>query len=135
MATRRPGMSPTAVGKIRADLEATRPAEMEETPDRIGEGTRVFSYGKLRQDWNAGDDLSTRPQEWRLSPECTRVAKFRWDGGNQQIHVIFQRNGDGYVYRDVPFSVYRNMIRARSKGRFVNRVLNYYVYGKAVFDG
>jgi hypothetical protein len=68
----------------------------------------------------------SRPGQWH-SLSSSRVADCRWDGGLRQIHVHFA-DGTPWVYEDVDYSVFKNLRRSSSPGRFVNRVLNRYPY-------
>lgn len=60
---------------------------------------------------------STAPTETELSSNVRRI----WYEA-PDLHVIF-RNNSHYVYRQVPYPIYKSMTTAGSPGRFVHRVL------------
>lgn len=99
------------------------------SPSRLGEGTRVFQTRRQTLDWSGGDELTSRPGKWFFSPTSSRVRKYRWDGGNLAIHVVF-KDGTPWVYRNVPYSVFRGFHRAKSKGKYINSRLNGFEYGR-----
>jgi hypothetical protein len=75
---------------------------------------------------------AARPGRW-LSFESSRVSEGRYDGGLEQVHVIF-KDGTPWTYNGVPRSVWRNFRRSASPGRYINRVLNSYGYWQGGFS-
>lgn len=73
---------------------------------------------------------------WIMTPNSSRVGGFRYDFANRAVHV--QWTGKGlertYMYTEVPYEVYRSMVRAASKGRFINSSLNHFDYRQAEPD-
>lgn len=74
---------------------------------------------------DAGDDL---PQ--MLAFDSSRVSLGGYNSNTQTLYVKF-RDGTPWEYRGVPANVWRNFRRSSSPGRFINRVLNSYDYGKS----
>lgn len=66
------------------------------------------------------------PGPW-VSFNSSRVSRACYDRNSQQLLVDWQDAGMAYIYK-VPPSVWRNMRRSTSIGKFVNRVLNQYPY-------
>lgn len=65
----------------------------------------------------------------------SNVRKFTYDRSAFQLHVWFQPNRgrtippmSHYVYFDVPYDVFLQMVNAPSKGKFVHQVLSGYGY-------
>lgn len=52
----------------------------------------------------------------------TAIERFDYEESRQVLRVVF-RSGAVYEYHDVPEAVYLNFKRAKSKGRFLNRVV------------
>jgi len=59
----------------------------------------------------------------------SRMKAIRFDHATQAIHVEWGNGNPAYIYRDAGYETFRRMIRAASKGKFINRVLNGYSYG------
>jgi hypothetical protein len=72
------------------------------------------------------------PGPWEYYPTSSRVSAARYDRVNQLLEVQWVDGGINYLYSDVPPSVWRNMNRVASVGKFVNRVLNQYSYAPKV---
>lgn len=83
-------------------------------------------------DHRSTEGLGSRPGAW-LPFVSTRLNTARYDPGLSQIHVIF-REGDPWVYDQVPRNVWRNFRRAKSAGKYINRVLNGYPYFRGSFS-
>jgi hypothetical protein len=59
------------------------------------------------------------------------VAAAGYDEPSARLYVLFHKpypGGTPWTYEGVPPSVWRNMRRNRSAGKYVNRVLNRYNY-------
>lgn len=67
-----------------------------------------------------------------VSLDSSRIREAGYQPKTQTLYVRFV-DGTPWEYRDVPVSVWRNLRRSASPGRFVNRVLNQYDYGKSNF--
>lgn len=57
--------------------------------------------------------------EWISTPQSSNVAGFSYDETNQILTVEF-KSGSRYNYYDVPQHVYKGMISADSKGKYLN---------------
>lgn len=55
--------------------------------------------------------------EWIETPESSNIEMFAWEAG--LLRVCF-KNGSMYDYFEVPVSVYEEMKKADSKGKFLN---------------
>ena len=53
--------------------------------------------------------------------ESSSVDAIGYDPAGGKLYVRFIGSGRAYVYRGVPEAVYRSLMRAESKGRFVNQ--------------
>ena len=72
----------------------------------------------------------TMPQTW-VQFNSSRLASAGYDRDSQRLYVLFQKpfpGGTEWTYHGVPPSVWRNLQRSASAGKFVNRVLNNYRY-------
>ena len=76
-------------------------------------------------------DATPRPGRW-LSFESTRVSEGRYDGGLEQVHVIF-KDGTPWTYNGVPRNLWKNFRRSASPGKYINRVLNSFPYWEGGF--
>lgn len=56
------------------------------------------------------------------SVDSNAVAAVGYDRSDEDIYVEFI-DGDLYVYAQVPYVIWRALLEADSKGRFVNKVL------------
>lgn len=57
-----------------------------------------------------------------IAVQSTNVEAVGYDDGASALHVRF-KNGDTYVYQNVPKQVFEELMAADSKGSYVNRVL------------
>jgi hypothetical protein len=73
---------------------------------------------------------------WVMTPGSSRVGMFRYDYANRAVQVGWQGRGTvrAYMYMDVPYETFRSMIRAGSKGKFINSALNNFDYREATPD-
>jgi hypothetical protein len=72
-----------------------------------------------------------------LSFDSSRVAEAAYDPANQRLYVRFIKpvpEGTPWEYDGVTPSEWRNFRRAKSAGRYVNRVLNYKAYHRGTWD-
>jgi hypothetical protein len=51
------------------------------------------------------------------TPGSSMLARFSYDG-KEQVLVVEFKHGGRYEYYDVPESIFKEMVAARSKGRF-----------------
>lgn len=78
------------------------------------------------------DELKNEPDNW-FGFNSSRVSQAGYDQDSQRLFVRFMRptpGQDEYVYEGVPQNVWRNMRRAKSAGKYINRVLNGFDYHK-----
>lgn len=75
------------------------------------------------------------PGDWYYFPNSSRVSAARYDPDNLILEVSWVDGGLNYLYQDVPSTVWRNMRRVSSVGKFVNRVLNDYPYAPRITYG
>jgi len=67
------------------------------------------------------------PQIQRVRSSSVDAIGYDPEGG--RLYVRFIGSGHAYVYRGVPNAVYRSLMGAESKGRFVNeRIKGAYAY-------
>lgn len=95
------------------------------------------SYGRIMDPmaWWAlerahqGDDTLLLPYQptKTTNPDRPRTIAAGYDKTTSTLRIRF-RNGQVYGYYHVPQNVWRNFRRAKSPGRFINRVLNFYPY-------
>jgi hypothetical protein len=78
--------------------------------------------------WGAGE----APPTFRPITTSSRITEAAYSPRSRRLYVRFVKpepGGTPWTYYDVPPNVWRNFLRARSKGKFVNRLLNNYNYG------
>lgn len=69
----------------------------------------------------------------RMLPfNSTRVAQAGYSTTSRTLYVRFQ-DGTPWQYNNVEPNVWRNFRRSQSQGKFINRVLNNYSYGRSTF--
>lgn len=66
------------------------------------------------------------------NPQRPRTKQAGYDRETGILRIRF-RDGTPWEYYDVPPNVWRNFRRVKSPGRFINRVLNSYEYGRGDF--
>jgi hypothetical protein len=73
---------------------------------------------------------------WIMTPKSTRVGGFRYDFANRAVHVQWHGKGltRSYMYTEVPYEIYRAMVRIASKGQFINSTMNSFDYREATPD-
>lgn len=54
--------------------------------------------------------------------DSSNIESVGYDSGNRELHVRFLGNRT-YVYSDVPSELFEEMLRAPSKGSFLNRAV------------
>jgi hypothetical protein len=62
----------------------------------------------------------------------SRIVQFGYDAEAAVVYVRFT-DGTPWCYRGVPQETWEEFVRAPSKGRFINEVLNHYDYGRGDF--
>jgi len=78
--------------------------------------------------WGAGE----APPSFIPVTTSSRITEAAYSPRTRRLYVRFvkpQPGGTPWTYYDIPPNVWRNFKRAKSKGKFVNRVLNQYPYG------
>lgn len=68
-----------------------------------------------------------------LRPRTLRAGYIKDRGAAEGTLWVVFRDGTPWEYYDVPQNVWRNFRRVKSPGRFINRVLNNYDYGRGDF--
>jgi hypothetical protein len=62
--------------------------------------------------------------------DSSNIEQVGYDSDNVELHVRF-KNGDLYVYRNVPVQIYEELLGAPSKGSYLNReIKDTYEYDK-----
>jgi len=54
--------------------------------------------------------------------DSSNIESVGYDIGSRELHVLFLANRS-YVYSDVPREVYEELLRAPSKGSYLNRAI------------
>lgn len=105
---------------------------MPYTPDfhRVPAQRRPARRQRVAQ--TAREEAAYDPGPWENFASSSRVSRARYDPKNQLLELDWIDGGLSYMYSGVPSNVWRNLLRAKSKGRFVNRVLNAYPYAPKV---
>lgn len=62
--------------------------------------------------------------------DSTRVAEAGYSTASRTLYVRF-KDGTPWQYNNVEPNVWRNFRRSQSQGKFINRVLNNYSYGRS----
>lgn len=72
-------------------------------------------------------EQETLPDYFVETPQSTRVVRMAYDRDSRRLYVRFVKptksGGTPWTYNDVPPQIWRNFQRAKSKGKYVNRVL------------
>jgi hypothetical protein len=73
---------------------------------------------------------------WISATASSRVRDYRYDYKNHALQVRWTNRGtdEGYIYREVDYEGFRSFVRAVSKGRRINAVLNDYAYERMTPD-
>lgn len=126
MATRKAGMSPKSLGKITSELKGMT------TVKNAAMGNKKVHTGRFVND-EADDEDTHDFGPWVMTPKSTRVGGFRYDFASRAIHVQWKGKGTtrSYMYMEVPYEIYRSMVRIASKGKFINSTLNSFDYREA----
>lgn len=66
-----------------------------------------------------------------INPADPRTAAAGYDRATQTLRVEWGDGGAAYNYYNVEPSVWNNLRKVKSPGKFINRVLNNYTYGPA----
>ena len=56
------------------------------------------------------------------SEKSTAIQMARYYSGNQELTIVFS-NANSYKYEEVPYHVWRGLMDAESKGKFINRYI------------
>ena len=56
------------------------------------------------------------------SEKSTAIQMARYYYGSQELTIVFS-NANSYKYEEVPYHVWRGLMDAESKGRFINRYI------------
>ena len=126
MASRKAGIAPGALGKIQSELKGMK------TPKNAATNKKVHT-GRYVND-EAYDEDTHDFGPWVMTPKSTRVAGFRYDFANNAVHVQWADRGRAYMYTEVPYEIYRSMVRSESKGKFINSTLGSFDFRKAEPD-
>ena len=70
----------------------------------------------------------------RISLDSTTLAAAAYDGRHERLELDF-RDGTRYLYCGVAPNLYRDLLRAKSKGSFFNRhIRGHFPYAKTVHE-
>jgi len=121
----------------------TRGREFRATPPAIRtvrpRGSIMGQYHELDtgEEWMGGDGRVPQIDPTNTSnpprPRTLRAGYIRERGAASGTLWVVFRDGTPWEYYDVPANVWRNFKRVKSPGRFINRVLNNYDYGRGDF--
>lgn len=117
-----------------ADFAAVAPASPTVRPrgSIMGQYTETDS-----EEWIGGDGRVPQIDPTNTSnpprPRTLRAGYLRERGAASGTLWVVFRDGTPWEYYDVPANVWRNFKRVKSPGRFINRVLNNYDYGRGDF--
>jgi hypothetical protein len=105
------------------------------TPKNPAMANKKVHTGRFVND-EAYDENTHDFGPWVMTPKSTRVGGFRYDFLNKAIHVQWTGKGLSrtYMYMEVPYEIYRSMVRIASKGKFINSTLNNFDYRPATPD-
>jgi len=114
---------------------------MVEAYRRRDQANRKPSVGRAVDAYTSGESLSELlPVDLGVSPHTINPTRPRCDRGGydsraQTVRVTFPRSGAMYEYYEVPPNVWRQLVRARSAGRYIDRVLDTYPYARVTGPG
>lgn len=103
---------------------------------------RGSSHGRYTPDTQAGSEENVLLDFPQIDPTATtnparpRTLQAGYYKDRDETTGILRvrfRDGTPWEYYDIPPNVWRNFRRVKSPGRFVNRVLNNYPYGRGDF--
>lgn len=96
-----------------------------------GAARRAFDPEGQRE-WHPDTPFPQIAPTSTIDPSRPRTLEAGYDPYSQILRVRF-RDGTPWEYRNVERRVWTNFRRAKSPGRFINRVLNFYPYGRGDF--
>lgn len=101
-------------------------------------GTSLGAYNiQSEEDWLGADgrrpQIDPTPSTNPPRPRTLRAGYLKERGAPSGTLWVVFRDGTPWEYYDVPQNVWRNFRRVKSPGRFINRVLNNYDYGRGDF--
>jgi hypothetical protein len=101
-------------------------------------GTALGAYNiQSEEDWLGADgrrpQIDPTPSTNPPRPRTLRAGYLKERGAPSGTLWVVFRDGTPWEYYDVPQNVWRNFRRVKSPGRFINRVLNNYDYGRGDF--
>lgn len=118
-----------------ADFKAVAPAN----PTLRPRGSSMGQYSEIDsgEDWVGADGRVPQIDPTNTSnppkPRTLRAGYLKERGeATGTLWVVF-RDGTPWEYYDVPANIWRNFKRVKSPGRFINRVLNNFDYGRGDF--
>lgn len=133
-----PRFSPTQAA-ARARLFGANDDEVNRLAERAAEQVRIQ---RAKEDRRAGvvarnlRALSASPIKEDLPTmlpfDSSRVAEAGYSPASHTLYVRFN-DGTPWQYNNVEPNVWRNFRRSASPGRYINRVLNNYSYGRSNF--
>ena len=66
-----------------------------------------------------------------LYVDSSNIEAIGYDAGNQELHVLFLKSGETYVYYGVEEWVFQEFLQADSKGTYLNaNIKSIYQYAK-----
>jgi hypothetical protein len=120
-------MATTRRSPARTGQTSNRPKNLSAVPRiKTAEGGDAQ---KLHSTRNFVQEQTADPGPW-FPVTSTRMRQARYDYGIRAVYVEFT-SGIYWIYESVPLAVFWQFIRAKSKGKFINRVLNNFPYREA----
>lgn len=125
--------APSQIGKSR--VRANQPlAARKATPVARDQGNYDI---QATEDWVGSDgrvpQIDPTPSSNPPRPRTVRAGYIKERGESTGTLWVVFRDGTPWEYYDVPPRVWRNFRRVKSPGRFINRTLNNYPYGRGEF--
>lgn len=116
------------------DFRANAPARPTVRP----RGSMLGNYDiQSEEDWTGADGRVPQIDPTNTSnpahPRTLRAGYLKERGAATGTLWVVFRDGTPWEYYDVPQQVWRNFRRVKSPGRFINRVLNNFDYGRGDF--
>lgn len=136
MAKNNVGGQAFAQAMANAEKKAKQPTvKGAKTPKNSAMANRKVHTGRFVNDEAYDEDVHDFGP-WVMTPKSSRVGGFRYDFANRAVHVQWTGKGltRSYMYMEVPYEIYRSMVRIGSKGKFINSTLNNFDYREAAPD-
>jgi hypothetical protein len=120
-------------GQLSFDDELAKLAENAAERSRAARGREQQRQGQVRRNLRALSIAPVREDLPEMLPfDSSRVAEAGYSSDSHTVYVRFA-DGTPWAYYNVEPNVWRNFRRSASAGKFINRVLNNYSYGRSNF--